>query len=53
MVSFHGLDSPPVGGNLVTLLPNPDLEPLQHECQALAEAYGWRKDLCDWLIDPC
>ena len=53
LVSCHGLDSPPVGGNLVTLLPNPDLEPPQHKCQALAEAHGWRKDHCDWLIDPC
>jgi len=53
LVSCHGLDSPPVGDNMVTLLPNPDLEPPQHECQALAEAHGWKKDLCDWLIDPC
>lgn len=51
LVSCHGLDSPPGGDNLVTLLPSPDLEPPQHECQVLAEAHGWRKDLCDWLID--
>ncbi|EDM15185.1 rCG27946 [Rattus norvegicus] len=51
LVSCHGLDSPPVGDNLVTLLPNPDLEPPQ--CQTLTETHGWRKDLCDWLIDPC
>jgi len=53
LVSCHGLDFPLVGENLVTLLPNPDLEPPQHECQALAEAHGWRKDIWDWLIDPC
>ena len=45
LVTCNGLDSPLVGDNLVTLLPKPDLEPLQHECQALAEAHGWRKDL--------
>ena len=34
--------------NPATLLPDPDLEPLVHDCQqVLAEAHGWHKDLTD------
>jgi len=38
LISWHGLDSPPVGLNLFNLLPNPDLKPPQEECQTLAKS---------------
>jgi len=52
LVSCHGLDSPPVWDNLVTLLPNPDPEPSM-SIKYWQKPMGVGEDLCDWLIDPC
>ena len=44
--------TPPMGLNLATLLPDPDLEPPIHDCQqVLAEAHGWRKDFSDQPLE--
>lgn len=41
----------PTGLNLDTLLPDPDLEPPNHDYQqVLAEAQGWCKDLSNWPL---